>query len=167
MQLARVIVCEKTGAWAIALRRLLSGGGCRVYETRSWTECWGELERSPASVVVLELTTQNHERVLKRLLNMAHRFPQSRAMVCGARGLEGYEWALREAGAVQVVFAPRRLAGAARIIERHLMLAPQPELTLRESVWRRLPWSPERVNDGRTPRAPMGPSENNNREPGA
>jgi DNA-binding response OmpR family regulator len=144
MQPARVIVCEKTGQWAVALRRLLSPAGHRVYETRSWAECWDELARSPASLLALELTPHNDEALLKRLFDLTRRFPQARAIVVGERGLERYEWAVREAGATHAVFAPRRLAAAARLIERHLALAPQPLLTLRETVWRRLPWSGRR-----------------------
>ena len=145
MQLARVIVCEKTGQWAVALRRLLSPAGHRVYETRSWAECWDELARSPASLLALELTPHNGEALLKRLVELAQRFPQARAIVVGERGLERYEWALREAGATHAVFASQRLAAAAaRLIERHLALAPQPRLTLRETIGRRLPWSGRR-----------------------
>ena len=144
MQPARVIVCEKTGRWAVALRRLLSPAGHRVYETRSWAECWDELARSPASLLALELTPHNDEALLKRLFDLTRRFPQARAIVVGERELEHYEWAVREAGATHAVFASRRLAAAARLIERHLAFAPQPLLTLHETIWRRLPWSGRR-----------------------
>lgn len=144
MQPARVIVCEKTGQWAVALRRWLAPLGHRVYETRSWAACWDELARSPASLLALELLPQNDETLLKRLVELTRCFPQARALVVGERGLERYEWAVREAGATHVVFGPQRLSAAARLIARHLALAPQPQLTLRETVWRRLPWSGRR-----------------------
>jgi hypothetical protein len=140
MPSARIIVCEKTGQWAIALRRLLAPGGHRVQETRSWPACWAELARHPASLLVVELTAQNAELVLERLTDLPRRFRHARAVVVGDRDLARYEWAVRSAGATHAVFTPRELPPAARLIARHLALAPQPELSLREAVWRRLPW---------------------------
>jgi hypothetical protein len=140
MECARVVVCERTGHWAVALRRLLAPAGRRVYQTPSWEDCWDELRRSPASAVVLELTPQNDTLVLERLLRLKRQFPQACPVVLGDSGLARYEWAARAAGAVHVVFAPRRLPAAARFIERHLDQAPQPELSFREAIWRRLPW---------------------------
>ena len=52
---ARLIVCERTGRWAVALRRELADAGVRVWETRTLADCWNELAESPASFVVLEL----------------------------------------------------------------------------------------------------------------
>ena len=144
MQPARVIVCEKTGRWASALRRVLSRAGTRVWETRSLAECWEELARSPASLLALELTPHNDEALLRRLLDLTRRFPAARAIVLGERGLERYGWAVREAGAAHAVFATRHLPAAARLIERHLARAPQPPGTLRAAVWQRLPWRGER-----------------------
>ena len=140
MPSARIIVCEKTGQWAIALRRLLAPGGHRVQETRSWPECWAELARHPASLLVAEMTAQNVELMLERLTDLPRRFRQARAVVVGDRDLARYEWAVRTAGAAHVVFTPRELPRTARLIVRHLALAPPPELSLREAVWQRLPW---------------------------
>jgi hypothetical protein len=47
---------------------------------------------------------------------------------------------LRETGAAHVAFSPRDLRGAVRLIRRHLARAPQPALTLEESILARLPW---------------------------
>jgi transcriptional regulator with GAF, ATPase, and Fis domain len=52
---ARLIVCERTGRWAVALRRELAEAGVRVWETRTLADCWTELAESPASFLVLEL----------------------------------------------------------------------------------------------------------------
>jgi DNA-binding NtrC family response regulator len=159
MERARIVVCEKTGQWALALRRLLAPSGQRVYQTPSWEDCWDELQRSPASVVALELTSQNDALVLERLTRLTRQFPQARAMVLGDSGLARYEWAVRAAGAVHAVFTPRRLPAAARLVERHLAQSPQPELPLREAIWRRLPWRrtrPEQLAESRVVRHPHG-----------
>ena len=140
MQPARVIVCERTGQWAGTLRRVLSESRDRICETRSLNACWEELARSPASLLALEVTARNGELLVQRLLELPRRFPQARAIVLGEAGWARYEWAVREAGAAHAVFAPRRLPAAARLIARHLALAAQPALPLREAVWQRLPW---------------------------
>jgi hypothetical protein len=140
MERARIVVCEKTGHWAVALRRLLAPVGYRVYQTPSWEDCWDELQRRPASAVALELTPQNDALVLERLLRLSRQFPLACRVVLGDSGLARYEWAVRAAGAVHAVFAPRGLPAAARLIERHLAQAPEPELSFREAIWRRLPW---------------------------
>ena len=59
-----------------------------------------ELSRCPAGVIVLELTTANSESLLLRLLEIARRFPRACPVVMAEHGLEPYEWAVREAGAV-------------------------------------------------------------------
>ena len=48
-------MCERTGRWAVALRRELAATGVRVWETRTLAGCREELEQSPASFVTLEV----------------------------------------------------------------------------------------------------------------
>ncbi len=88
----------------------------------------------------MEVLPQNLVAAAKALGDWSHRFPQARFLVLAARGLEPYELLLREAGALHVVFSPRSLDPLLRLIRRHLARAPQPELTLEESVWAGLPW---------------------------
>lgn len=139
MPLARLIVCEKTGRWAVGLRREL-GKAPRVYETRSLADCWDELAASPASYLVLEATEANIEMLTSRLAEVRVRFPLATAIVCGERAMARYEWLLREAGAIHAVFSPRELAPAARLAARHLAAVAEPPIPLRERVWERLPW---------------------------
>lgn len=153
MPLARLIVCEKTGRWAVGLRREFAhvAPACRagvvpatlpprVYETRSLADCFVELAASPASLLVLEATETNLENLARRVLEIGRRFPLAAAIVCGERAMSPYEWLLREAGAVHTIFSPRELTPAARLAMRHLANAPEPALSLRERVWNRLPW---------------------------
>lgn len=140
MQSARIIVCEKTGSWATALRRALSTTRHRVCETRSLAECWRELEQSPASVVAFELKRENCEALIERLLNLSRRFPQAHVIAIGPRALKPLECLVREAGATHVLFSPRRVADAARLIERHMTQTTGNQLSFRQAIWRRLPW---------------------------
>jgi ActR/RegA family two-component response regulator len=140
MHIARIIVSEKTGYWTAVLRRAMSSTGYRIHETRSTAECWRELEQNPASLVALELTPDNCESVAGCLVELSSRFHQARAIVLGPRGMEPYEWMLREAGAAHVLFSPRYADGVARLIERHMAQAPQHQPTFHDSIRARLPW---------------------------
>ena len=124
METARFIVCEKTGQWATAFRRAGFAAGVRVCETRSLDQCWRELDASPASFLAVELTAGNLESLLARLAALGGSHPAAGAMVIASRGAVRYEWLLREAGAVHVLFSPRRAASAVGLATRHLARAP-------------------------------------------
>ena len=138
---ARVIVCEKTGRWATALRRAFRGLQLRVTETRSLTACWQELEQCPTSLVALEFVPDNREAILRRLLDLHSRYRWAQAIVLAERGSEPFEWILREAGAIHVLFSPRSLAATARLARRHAHSVPRADIDIREAVWRRLPFA--------------------------
>lgn len=140
MHIARIIVSEKSGRWTAVLRQATLSASDRILQTRSMAECWRELEQSPASLVALELTPGNGESVAAFLVELSLRFHQASAIVLGQRGMEPYEWTLREAGAAHVLFSPRHADGAVRLIERHLAQAPQYRPTLRDSIYAGLPW---------------------------
>ena len=111
-----------------------------MHETRTLEDCWRLLDDSPASLLILELTKSNAGALLERLVDLTDHWLAARAVICGERHLRQYEWIFREAGAVEALFSPRRIDQAASLVERHLSLAPQEELTFRESISRRLPW---------------------------
>lgn len=137
---ARLIVCESTGAWAVALRRELASAGFRVHETRSVAQCWELLGRSPASFLVVELTRGSAEALLARLAGLERDYPHARVAVVAARPLQDCEWAIREAGVVHFTTSPRQLAPLAHLAQRHLEMAPKPSRSLTERIWASLPW---------------------------
>jgi hypothetical protein len=126
---ARCIVCERTGRWAVALRRAaaarqqagqpLDGPALRLVQTRSLPDCWSALRAAPASAVVLEVTSTNLPAALDAATRMRRWFPSACLLVAAQRGLEEWEPLLREAGAALVTTSPRRLGGWVRAIERH------------------------------------------------
>ena len=75
---ARLLVCERTGCWAVALRRELAEAGVRVWETRTLADCFEELAESPASFVVLELGG-DVAGLLRCLAHLGPRVPQGTA----------------------------------------------------------------------------------------
>jgi hypothetical protein len=140
MAMARLVVCEKTSRWAVALRRELASQSVRVYESRSLTDCRRELEQSPASVIALEITPGNAASAGEWIERVSREFPKARFLVLGASEVRLWEWWMREAGAIAAAFSPRELAPIVKMARRHLAAAPEEELSFREQVRRRMPW---------------------------
>jgi hypothetical protein len=146
MSQARLIVCETTSKWAVALRRVagalrrVAGAEMqsRLCETRSLEDCWGEAVVSPYSVVLVELTSANLERVAHELIRYRSELRHVRAVVAGDRDMLPAQNLILELGAVRVLFSLRRVAVVIEIAQRHWnthagVLAKQQE-------WLRLPW---------------------------
>ncbi|MFH1268775.1 MAG: hypothetical protein ABIK89_23870 [Planctomycetota bacterium] len=137
---ARLIVCERRGDWAVALRRELEAAGPRVHETRSVAECWEMLAGWPASFVVAELTRLSAKALLERMAWLERDFPWARVAVVAERSFAWSEWGVREAGAVHFTVSPRQLGPLASLAVRHLAAVPRPRLGLTERIWADLPW---------------------------
>ena len=137
---ARLIVCERSGRWAVALRRELAGSGVRVYETRTVGECWETLARTPAGFVIAELTGPGASELLRRMAHLERDFPLARVAIVAERALHGCEWLMREAGAVHFTCSPRQLGPMARLACRHLRRVPATQRTITEQIWASLPW---------------------------
>jgi hypothetical protein len=137
---AKLVVCERTGRWAVALRRELAEVGVRVWETRSLADCRDELTANPASFAVIELGA-NAAPVLRFLAKQSQRFPAVRIAVVANRSQADYEGLMREAGAVHFLSSPREAAVLARLACRHLAEAPLQQQSLAERIWASLPWA--------------------------
>jgi hypothetical protein len=136
---ARLIVCERTGRWAVALRAEVAGAGVRVWETRTLDDCWRELAESPASFLVLELGG-NVADLLDRMARQPRDCPAARLAIVADRPLAGYEWLMREAGAVHFLCSPRQVGPLAQLACRHLAQVPPPPQSMTERIWAGLPW---------------------------
>jgi hypothetical protein len=66
---AALIVYERNGVWARALRQQLVNEPVAIRETRSLEECSRRLRESPASLVALEVTTTSLSSVFAWLLD--------------------------------------------------------------------------------------------------
>ena len=136
---ARLIVCERTGRWAVAMRRELAEAGVRVWETRTAADCRDRLIESPASFVVVELGG-NVAGLLRLLARLTRQFSAARLAVAADHSHAGYEWLMREAGAVHFLCSPRQVGLLARLACRHLAQVPPPSQSLAERIWMGLPW---------------------------
>ena len=137
---ARWIACERSGRWAIAVRREPASQGVRIYETRSLDECWEMFAEHPASFVVAELTPAGAGSLLERLASLGHDFPSVRLAIVAGRSLSAWEELMRKAGAVWFCTSTRELGPLAAIARRHLDAAQAPQRTLVERIWAGLPW---------------------------
>lgn len=138
---ARWIVSERTGRWAIALRREAGPEGPPLVETRSLADAWSLLERFPASFLVAELTTAWADPLLHRMEQLRRDYPRSRIAVVADRAFSDWEWLVREAGAAWFAASPREVGPIVALARRHLRLAPASDDFL-EELWDRLPWKP-------------------------
>ncbi len=139
---AQLIVCERTGDWAGALRRALAERSGEVRECRTLADAEQMLDRWSASLVAVEVTPAGFATVLCWLADLQCRWPLARAVALVSRELdEEARWALREAGAIHVALSPRELHSVARIAVRHLAHAPARETTARERIFGSLPWA--------------------------
>lgn len=136
---AKLIVCERTGRWAVALRRELAESGVRVWETRTLADCRDELVECPASFAVIELGA-NVTALLRFFAGQTKRFPAARFAVVANRSHADYEALMREAGAVHFLCSPRRVGLLARLACRHLAQVPPPQQSMAERIWAGLPW---------------------------
>jgi hypothetical protein len=139
-QPARLIVCERTGRWAIALHRELGTMAFGVYQTRHLNDCRAELIQAPASFIVVELPVEGREAVLEQIAQFLLDFPLARVAVVADSSLECYQWLAREAGAVHFSCSQRQARLLAGIALRHLAYSPSPPQTFTQQLWASLPW---------------------------
>ena len=137
---ARWIVCERSGRWSVGLRREGAPPGLRIHETRSLSDGWETLRQHPGSFLVVELTAANADALLGRIASLARDFPAARAAVVAERSLVGYEWLVRELGAVWFAASPRDLAPVVKLARRHLERAAPPRGDVIRQIWDSLPW---------------------------
>lgn len=137
---AQVILCEKSGRWAAALRRALGKQLVPMAETRSIAQCGAALRSAPASLVALEVTSANLDAALGLIVHARREDSAARIVVLLDAGAESAESLLREAGGMDVLLTPRDASRLAGLAVRHLALAPRQELGLRQQIAERLPW---------------------------
>jgi hypothetical protein len=141
MSQPQLLICERTGRWAIAWRRAL-GAEARVQEVRSLKQVDEFLLTTPNVPVAVDGAAFSSEKLLQAIA----RWSAARAtvLVMAPQAWAEEESTLREAGATHVVFSPRSLRPAVCLVERHYQRLPsQPAEvgTLEERIQARLPWA--------------------------
>ena len=138
---SRLIVCERSGEWAAALRIELIQSGVKLRECRGLPDAWTALAETSGAFLVAEATRENLSELAERLSRLRRDFPLARAAVVADRGLAECEWFMREAGAIHFVTSPRQLQPLAALVVRHLAGVPPPPQSVAEQIWASLPWA--------------------------
>jgi len=142
---ARLILSERHGDWATALVRLDRDVSAFLCETRSLQQMQESLEISPRSFLGIELTQTNFNAVLDTLVWLPRSYPQAIAVILTNRHLRGYEWVLRQAGAIDFLVSNRNLRSLIRMTRRHIELTSADSPGLLPNIWQRLPWRSRRT----------------------
>lgn len=136
---ASVIVCERSGDWALALKREPAFAGIALRQTRSLRQCQELLAEAAECFVIAELAG-DPALLLAWAMQLARERPAVRLAVVADRSLAEYEEAVREAGVVLFLTSPRELHRIAPAVRNYFRRFPPPQRSLREEIWRRLPW---------------------------
>lgn len=138
--MSQLIVCEKTGKWAAALRRELENPAPRrLFETRLLEHCEEQLVANPCSIVTIEQTWSNYESVFSLLQRMHQQVPAARAIVLDETRDSRLLRLNQIAGAIHVTQSRLHLRHAARLVMRHLSKYPA-TLSHYDELISRLPW---------------------------
>jgi hypothetical protein len=135
---ATMVVCERAPRYAIALRRLFPG--VKLIETRHLEEAAAALLAAPEALLVIDVEARKTPQAVALLSELQAEQRQVRTIAGVAQVTPQWELLLREAGASLVISSPRSLERFQPWMRRHLARTTEPKLTLRERVWRRLPW---------------------------
>jgi hypothetical protein len=135
---ALVVLCERAPRYAIAIRRLLPD--VKVLETRHLDDATAALQVSPDALLVLDVEARKAPQTIAFLAQLQGELPRVRTIAGIPCASVPWELLLREAGAAYVLTTPRKLNSLAPWMRAHLARAPQPQISLRERVWQRLPW---------------------------
>ncbi|MBS0211077.1 MAG: hypothetical protein JSS27_19200 [Planctomycetes bacterium] len=147
-----IVVGESTGRWALACHRALATvpraawpdeAPPRVHEARHADDFFAQLTPLDAAIGVWEFHERNFD-VLGRWRREARPGRTFRALVAvGPAWLVSHQAELCELGVTAVVVHERELLTLADWVARaaqRVSHLPQAKLSLRDHVWRRLPW---------------------------
>ena len=146
-----LIVLERTGEWAVAIRRHLDELAVRLLETRSFDEFWLRMAEHPTALAAWELTESNIRLLTAALVRLQREFPRASAVILAGRRLAACESLVREAGAIHVIDSSRSLPELTEIVRRRASQSPVGPARLQQpsgenaealaEIWTNLPWS--------------------------
>jgi hypothetical protein len=140
MPSCRLIVCEKSGQWAAALRAVPLAKMPPLVETRAMVACRRALAESPVSLVAMEVSAANLGQVQDFVLEVGQRFPQGVMVALLTHEAVGAEALLREAGAVDAIASVIEIGRVAKLAARMAARTPLADATLSELIEQRVPW---------------------------
>lgn len=148
-----LVICEGKCRWAADWRRLARGRReswpqLRLIEVRTGADCLAVLACEPAAFVLLECTRDSLYERLLLLAQIDRQHPQAVCAAAADKGIETWHVLLREFGAVHVICSPLGLVELAQMIARCVSPGERQEESVREQVWKRLPWPEAASGEG-------------------
>lgn len=137
-----LIVCERHGQWAAALRSLIPEVAGRLVETRSQIATEEALAANPQCFVAVQVDSDEWDGVVSFLQQASQRYPRARFAVLLDCVAGGQEILFREAGAIEVIHSVLDLPRLAKLACRHADRQASGELSLQRFVQARMPWKP-------------------------
>ena len=141
MSQAKFIVFERVSDWSLVLRPRLAEHGILLREVRSLAECQLCLIDFPASMLAMELTTNNVMSIINGITELTQKAPLARVVILARYNCAHLEWMLREAGVIEFVLSPRRLEAIVEVAKRHFRSLPTNEGAIMKQLGIQLPWS--------------------------
>ena len=156
MEAGRVMICEKTGVWANAMRRLISDLPLPVMETRTLASCLQTGDHTKVVFLMVEVHRVMLDDFIPWSFEVRRRWGPLPWVVVTSREMRRSQWLLREAGATHVVFSPRQMGEVVRILRRHLLaIRYRPQSRSEQAFDRQKPASRQdhlmETNDGGKP----------------
>ena len=140
MSKCSLILYEKTGAWAAALRAI-APPKTAIVETRSLPAAGAALGQAGASVLALQVTADNMTSIVDFWLKTAARYPSARMVGLADAGNAAGETVLREAGAIDVIGSVLDLPRLSRLADRQAAVTPRPAASITDWTSARMPWN--------------------------
>ena len=140
----QIIVYDTSEYLATVLRAQAELTDIGVSCEPSWEEIRTTLEETPALFIVFRLSEPVIQDVVQCLAEVTRTTERAAAIVVADRGLERWEYVMREAGAKYFQCGHRNLAKIIQIAANHAKNQPTPQITLRERIWSSLPWGTAR-----------------------
>ena len=140
MSKCSLILCEKTGAWAAALRAIAPPQAVDIVETRGLPAADAALAQAGASVLALQITADNMTSIVDFWLETAVQYPRARMVGLADAGNAAGAVVLREAGAIDVICSVLDLPRLSRLADRQAARTPRREVSIGEWTSARMPW---------------------------
>lgn len=136
---AGLVVWESDAHWGPLWRRELTAA-VPLVAVRHVDDAWAGLQRWPHGALAVELSQTQAPQTIALLARIQAELPSVLCVVHLPADFSGWELLVREAGATLIVRSPWQLTVVAPQLSRHFGRAPQPAVSFREEIWRRLPW---------------------------
>lgn len=136
----QVVICERDGRWAAALRRHWPETLPPIREVRGLALCSQEELRRPENVFAVEATPSSAGELATWLRSLGSGNRSARIIVLSTVALRSWEWLWREAGAVHVVYRRRDMAEVVRMLQRQEHEFPTPPTSPSSELMSMLPW---------------------------